>query len=431
MFKCWLILFSVIALVACAAQPAATSLPPTAAPPTAVPATGTPIPTVAPSPVPATPLPSGPVIEHLSASQPITMTTVHMLDTTSGWGVGGLTLNGDRVLFTQDGGATWRDVTPPEPAPPADTQAAAVGFFRDAQTAWVTFNYLNFAKPENPRVWFTHDGGRTWQASQTLDPGQMGDFFLPSDFYFVDAQTGWLLAHMGVGMMHDYVAIFQTTDGGQTWARIVDPEKDNLWMSCSKTGLVFTDARRGWVTGDCQGVAAGAYFQRTTDGGATWAAQDLPAPAGQPDLFTRDGTGCGTYAPRFFSARTGVVVVACVNFSADPTTRVQYLYTTADGGETWTSAPLPARDVSFLDAQTGWTIDPSDPNDPTAARGVYQTLDAGRTWAKLGAVHWSGVLDFVDAQTGWVVAQAGAARALVQTVTGGQRWIEIKPLIVP
>jgi len=92
---------------------------------------------------------------------------------------------------------------------------------------------------------------------------------------------------------------------------------------------------------------------------------------------------------------------------------------------------LPAKEASFLTEQQGWAIESPDLNDPAAVRSVYQTTDGGTTWTKIGETHWSGVLDFIDGQAGWVVAKAGDAIALVKTTNGGQSWSEIKPQIAP
>jgi photosystem II stability/assembly factor-like uncharacterized protein len=104
-------------------------------------------------------------IPRLAAGQPVTITYVNMLDATTGWAVGGLEGIGDHVLRTGDGGHTWRDVTPPEPASAGDeSDKIAIGSFLDADTAWVTYSYLDFFKlPVAPTVWRTGNGGQTWE----------------------------------------------------------------------------------------------------------------------------------------------------------------------------------------------------------------------------------------------------------------------------
>jgi len=172
----------------------------------------------------------------------------------------------DHVLTTADGGQTWRDVTPPEPAP-KEGNLAAQGYFADAGAAWVIYHSQNeMVIPAAALVWRTQDSGQTWQPSLPLDLQGLNEFYSPSDLVFADSQNGWLLVHVGAGMSHDYVALFRTQDGGQTWARLLDPYGDSGIQSCQKNGLVFPTAQNGWLTGDCGGVMAGAFLFQTADG---------------------------------------------------------------------------------------------------------------------------------------------------------------------
>ncbi len=255
--------------------------------------TATPIPAPAtPTPVPptpttaATPAATAMPIPLLATGQPVTITYIRMFDATTGWAIGGEADVRDHVLRTSDRGHTWRDVTPAEPAPTGDEpRKIAIGFFLDANTAWVTYSYLDsFKVPLAPTVWRTRNGGQTWEPSQPL-VGDFVEFYTPSDLQFVDTQNGWLLVHVGAGMFHDYVMLFKTTDGGGRWDRVIDPHSDVDLQGCSKTGMVFVDAQNGWVTRDCQGVVDGASIDWTHDGGLTWQSQQLPPPAVDPDLF--------------------------------------------------------------------------------------------------------------------------------------------------
>jgi photosystem II stability/assembly factor-like uncharacterized protein len=391
-----------------------------------------------PSPAPATPAPTQPPpgepLPNLTAGQPVTLTVVKLLDPARGWaigyGVGDAAY--DHLLVTADGGQTWRDVSPPEARPAEPAGRAAVAYFSDPQTAWATYFARDIAPDGAALVWRTTDGGASWQPSAPLDLSDV-EFFATSDLRFTDADHGWLLTHVGAGMNHDYVVVFATADGGQTWTRVVDPfdtRADNLQMSCLKTGLGFVSATTGWVTGDCQAVAPGVFLQRSDDGGATWAAVDLPAPTSQPDAFTRQDGGCGTYHLTTFAPQTVLMAVAC-QFYDQPPAAISFLYTSTDGGDTWASADLPARDVAWLDALTGWTIDPADPNDPAALRRLYQTTDGGAHWQYINTVTWSAQLNFVSAAEGWAVAQSGTDLGLVHTVNGGRAWALLAPLAAP
>jgi photosystem II stability/assembly factor-like uncharacterized protein len=381
------------------------------------------------------------VISHLSAGEAITITTLKMLDANIGWAVGqsGTDTN-DRILQTADGGATWRDLTPAQPLDPIASlgQAAAV-FFLDEAHAWVTY-YDRTANPESApaTVWRTSDSGGTWAVSDVLEISEgTADFHQVSDLAFVDANTGWALMHLGVGLSHDYVAVFGTTDGGATWETFVDPNADGgLAMSCGKTGFAFADAKTGWVLGDCGGVVPGTpYFYQTNDGGRTWQTIELPSPTDKADLFDPNNFdyACGTNWMRFTSATDGAVVVRCSEFSSSKS--LGWLYTTADAGATWASAALPGSynnsfyivGAQFLDGQRGWIL-----SDGDAGGGQLQaTADGGQTWSLVKKLGWIGQLQFIDANTGWAIAQATDATALVMTTDGGGKWKELKPVIAP
>jgi photosystem II stability/assembly factor-like uncharacterized protein len=350
------------------------------------------------------------------------VTSIHMLDVNLGWGIGGLADPGEHVVRTADGGTIWTDVTPPEEDAAEGDRKTATGFFQDAQTAWVIFSNTSGMTPTQSVVWRTLDGGASWQASQPLDLANLTEFYNPSYLQFVDGQTGWLFVHVGVGMMHDYFVLYRSTDGGATWERLLDPYNDSSGiMSCYKSGMVFTDASNGWMTGDCHGVAAGVWLFRSSDGGVSWETVTLPDPTSAPGLFTDMLAACGSYDPFFFSNEMGHIGANCVNYTQDPPTYQYYLFTTQDGGSTWTSATYPGKSLYFYSPDTGWAI----------AEKIHRTMDGGLTWKAMSNVSWSAQLDFVSEQVGWAVARNLEQIALVKTTDGGAKWAILVPRVGP
>ena len=433
----WLVLILCLAVLTACGAPAPAAPPPSEMPqeqsvePSATPIpsptpellapTATSTPTITPIP-PPTQNPNQ--VNRLPPGEPLTLSVIDMQTETQGWAVGsGVNdLNG-HILYTHDAAATWQDLTPPEPVDPAGGLIKlAVPFFLDETHAWVIFGNMDRAPQSAPQqVWYTTDAGQSWTASAPLEPVQGGDFFAPDTFSFSDAQHGWLLVHVGAGMSHDYVFIFSTSDGGKNWQRIVDPQLDNLAMSCGKTGMVFATAQKGFVSGDCFGVVtASVYFYQTLDAGATWNPVTLPAPADSPNLFTDQENGCGGYDPAFANPSTGWLVVKCNHY--DVIHAVNWLYSTTNGGQSWTPYSLPAvvNSIQFLDARQGWMI---------GGKSIYATQDGGKSWKELAKLNWTGQPNFATAKTGWVIAKAGVSLALVKSIDGGVTWAEITPVL--
>ena len=66
------------------------------------------------------------------------------------------------IQVTADGGATWKDVTPPELKPFMKVSIIDAGHF-DARTAYAAINTLRL-DDMRPHIYRTHDGGQTWTA---------------------------------------------------------------------------------------------------------------------------------------------------------------------------------------------------------------------------------------------------------------------------
>lgn len=365
-------------------------------------------------------------IARLPAGTELKLSAIRMFSLTTGWavGMGGADAN-EHILRTSDGGNTWKDATPPDS--PIVAYGKQVGaFFLDDHTAWASYT------PGQPIdsstrvvVWATKDGGLTWIPSTPLDMGEpAAESFYANPIFFTDTQHGWLLAHVGVGMSHDYVMLFSTTDGGSTWVKLLDPyEEHGMPMVINKTGLVFTDAQHGWVTGESLGLTSGQgyYPVFTTDGGTSWALLSLNAPLDGPTLFTDPNYSCGFRNPVVLGSQLGMFQMVCL--SIDNNFQASWIYVTNNGGQTWMSKPLPSGSgsVFFLNTSTGWYI---------ADGKIYKTTDYGQSWNHISTVSWSGMPDFVNESTGWLIAMAQSESALVKSTDGGVTWTIIIPKVV-
>lgn len=359
---------------------------------------------------------------------------IQMLDAQNGWAVGGMTSeNTSLILQTTDGGLTWADRTPPE-APQQATgpvQNPPTAFFRGFN-GWAVYPFqMGETEPDGFIVWSTKDGGTTWTPSKTLELGDIPmDYFIPSDLAFLTDEFGWMVAHLGVGMNHDYFAIFTTQDGGQTWQQTVNPNTHAELQGCTKSGLVFTSPTDGWLSGNCPGLMPNLFFYQTTDGGATWAPVPLPA---EESLGLEDynamGNRCGISQLTGQETATIRFLLSC--YGEEQNTFQSYLGISTDQGKSWQYAPLPVANATFhfISEKEGWLAG-SEELDPQAAKTVFHTLDGGQSWESLNQALQGDQIEFVDSQNGWIVSRTSETKFLMYSTDGGSTWKEIQPVLV-
>ena len=372
------------------AEPAAPGQP--AEPPTEIP----------PTPIPDTPAP--PAIDAPQAESPA-LVEVQFLNKLDGWGV-----TETQIVRTNDGGLTWYNVTPSDVA---ETGSTVETFILDNEHAWVQKpDFNNF--PNNGLLYRTADGGLNWTISSTPFSG--------GDLSFIDVNNGWMLADLGVGAGSNGVAVFQTKDGGATWAQTYtnDPNLpgagESLPLGGIKSDLIPLNMQTAWVSGVT--YASGTiYLFRTDDGGHTWAQVTLELPAGAENYEL----GIDRDAMQIFSAKDGFLVVR-MSGEANQTA----VYTTNDAGNTWTLTPtlIPNAGASdFLSPQEAIIYN---------GEQFYVTRDAARTWSTVSPNIVFGDsfadMDFVDLNTGWVITlDPSNHRSLNRTDDGGATWTPVVP----
>ncbi len=370
------------------------------------------------------------------AINPVTIERINMVNESDGWAVGMTSSStSDQILFTRDGGESWKIITPHHAFDSIGSDnKSAVAYFSNREKAWVFYFNSDNSLPGTTSVvtWKTTDGGQNWTASQAFDiTGLQLGFFKPSDIGFSDDSHGWALIHLDSGMMHDYVTVFTTGDGGQTWQKIVDPTGSSLSQSCDKSGITFSDANTGWVTGDCSGVVPGVYFYRTTNGGSTWENQSLPAPPEMPNAFSDGAIACKSEPPYFVDNTVGFALISCSDANTPGGTKTSWIYKTENGGEGWTALPVlsgSATVLYFQDRSLGWLGGLYSP-DTSFPSYVSQTTDGGMSWVIRGGLDWVNQIDFISAQNGWAVTEAVIIN-LMKTTDGGWTWQKITPMVL-
>ncbi|WP_340374606.1 oxidoreductase [Streptomyces sp. SS7] len=287
------------------------------------------------------------------------------------------------VLRTTNGGAGWRDVSPPGAA---DLQFRDIEAF-DARRAVV----LAIGEGEASRVYRTDDGGATWRESfRNTDARAFYDCMT-----FFDRRHGLAVSDPVDGRFR----ILSTADGGRSWTVLPDTGMPaaldgEAGFAAGGQCLVSAGPRDVWLA---TGGAARARVLHSADRGLTWTAADTPVPAGDPAR--------GVFALAFRDRTHGLAVGGDYRAGRPSPDSAA---TTGDAGRSWRPAagPPPAyrSGVAWLPHRRAAAL-------AVGPTGTDLTTDAGRTWRTLD----TGSYDTVDcAPDGgcWAAGEQGRAARL-------------------
>ncbi len=329
-----------------------------------------------------------------------------MLNETDGWAV-----TETQIVRTNDGGVTWYDVTPRA----VEEASFAVGMFvLDNDHVWLQKpDYDKF--PNGGTLYFTNDGGMTWETSTTP--------FSEGDLYFLDAKDGWMLASLGTGAGSNAVAVYQTTDGGSTWEQtyINDPNSansnDSLPLGGLKSDIVPLDMQTAWVSGVTYSPGE-VYLYRTDDAGHSWSQVPVEIPVGAEN----SELGINKDQMEFVSREDGFFVLHIAGDSMQSA-----VYATHDSGDTWTLTPTIVDGVGesrFLSAREIVMYN---------GEQFYVSSDAAKTWSTVSPDVVFGEsfanMEFANISTGWVITvdSTTSHRSLYKTTDGGTTWFPVIP----
>lgn len=414
---------------------------PTPRPPTATPspiASPTPepslVPTITPSPAgpaTATPgpaqLPAGDVLVPMRAGLTFSLIELDMVDPLNGWALATNRSDpADHVMRTTDGGLTWQEVTPPQPA------LDGIGFDQRAwlaasspEMAWVTYAGRDGQPLSESWVWRTPDGGQTWQPSAPILVEDT-DTFAPISLGSNDSLS-WFTLNLSADPANPVYRLFLSQDG-YLWRAMVNPisawslEEDGT-NRCRITDLTLTDDGTGYATGECPSGTATAA--RSRDAGRTW------APLEVPDLSLiygadTEGRRCQAVSILYASDDRLIAPIRC---QGGPSAINQDALVTWVGELSVSPVALPGllAGGTFFDDARGLVLVArnSDPQGEVFSPFTfYQTADGAQTLTELRSVQWRGPLQSFSDGRVFVLARGDRSENRVLVVSGdsGRTW---------
>lgn len=280
------------------------------------------------------------------------LVTVYFTSDTRGWVAG----DNGYLASTNNGGRTWAKY------PLNTTENINEIYFRNAENGYLV---------AGRKMFITSDGGNTWRETTLFKPGEFKNS-IPEflSIRFADRKRGMVVGSV-LDKSGDVVIdslVMRTTDGGETWQRVIVPSRTELFH------LDYNGSSHAWIVGDRGVILA------TTDGGDTWRLQDSKTKNALFNVDFRDDD------EGYAVGEKGTIL------------------RTEDGGSNWTNVITghtgKLMRVDFADDKNGWIVGYNGT--------VLRSSDKGRSWAKQDSNtkgHLYGL--FMMKKYGWAVGEKG------------------------
>lgn len=232
-----------------------------------------------------------------------------------------------------------------------------------------------------------------------------------------DANTVWISSYDGSGGQANVRDFSVTIDGGATWIPgVVPAPAGHAWSMIH--GL---DATTAWAIFYNATAGTGGGIWKTTDGGVTW---------NQQGVGTIFNASSFPNVVHFWNANEGFAM-------GDPNPTEFELYTSADGGATWTPVPganIPDPIAGEYGIVNHYTVVGNTVWFDTNKGRVYKSTDKGLTWTVSSTgitVPANGAIDciFWDANNGLarLYNNTTGVNTVRSSTDGGATWTAITP----
>ena len=286
------------------------------------------------------------------------LVTVYFTSNEDGWVAG----DNGYLASTTDGGRTWKTY------PLNTTEDINEIYFRNEKNGYLV---------AGRKMFITSDAGLTWRETVIYRPADFKNStpqFL--SIRFADKRRGLVVGSV-LNRGGDVIdsLVMRTTDGGETWQRLIMPSKTELFH------VDYNGNSHGWIVGD-EGV-----ILATVDGGDTWILQNSKTRLALFNVDFRDDD------EGYVVGEKGMIL------------------RTENGGLNWqrvtTNNLVNLMRVDFPDDKNGWIVGHGGT--------ILRSSDKGRTWVKqenTSRGHLYGL--HITKKHGWAVGARGTLLGYTQ-----------------